>query len=111
MDKYVAEGPARFKPGLFDVPDHSGKGPKSYRRSDQRIREDVCDRLTYAPHLDASDLEVSVSEGLVTLSGIVATREDKHEAEELIAELPGVRDVHNHLSVRRHVDGWVKGLH
>lgn len=90
---------------------HKGKGPKGYRRPDERIREEVCERLTFSHAIDASGFEVNVSEGLVTLEGVVESRYQKRMAEELIEELPGVKDVHNHLSVRRQVNGWVKGLH
>jgi hypothetical protein len=39
---------------------HAGRGPKAYRRSDERITEDVCDRLTQHPHIDATDIAVTV---------------------------------------------------
>ncbi|MGH1560504.1 BON domain-containing protein [Caulobacter segnis] len=51
--------------------EHRGRGPKGYRRSDERIREDVSDRLTDDSWLDAHGVEVSVSDGDVTLSGTV----------------------------------------
>lgn len=79
--------------------EHAGKGPKGYRRSDDRIREDVCDLLTDDPRLDASGFEVAVKECEVTLSGTVASRRDKRLAEELAENVPGVRDVHNTLRV------------
>src|SRR5262245_32238876 len=37
---------------------HAGRGPRGYRRSDDRIREDVCDRLCEHGFVDASDIEV-----------------------------------------------------
>jgi hypothetical protein len=40
---------------------HRGRGPKGYTRPDERIWEEVCDRLTDDPLLDASDMEVKVS--------------------------------------------------
>ena len=78
---------------------HVGRGPKGYRRSDQRITEDVCDRLADDPYVDASDIEVSVKDGEVTLSGMVHSRHEKRNAEECIEHLSGVKDVHNHLRV------------
>lgn len=90
---------------------HRGKGPKGYKKLDERIREDVCERLTFSQAIDASGFEVHVSEGLVSLEGVVESREQKRMAEELIEDLPGVKGVHNHLSIRAHVNGWVKGLH
>ena len=39
---------------------HRGRGPKGYTRSDERIREDVNDRLSDDPFVDASEIEVMV---------------------------------------------------
>ena len=80
---------------------YSGRGPKGYSRSDQRITEDVCDRLADDPHIDASDIEVSVKNGEVTLTGSVHSRHEKRDAEDLLESISGVRDVHNHLRVER----------
>jgi len=79
---------------------HAGRGPKNYRRCDDRICEDVCQRLTDDPHVDASDIEVSVKEGEVTLTGTVQDRQMKRAAEDAIAELSGVRDVHNQIRIQ-----------
>jgi len=78
----------------------TGKGPKNYVRSDERIREDVCEHLSYHPYIDASDIEVVVREGEVTLSGTVDARMVKRAAEECCDHVRGVRDVHNQLRVR-----------
>ena len=74
-----------------------GRGPKGYRRSDERIREDVNDRLTDHAYLDASDIEVSVKEGEVTLSGKVCDRTDKRLAEDVAESVTGVKNVQNNL--------------
>src|SRR5262249_26648576 len=74
-----------------------GRGPKGYRRSDERIREEISDTLMRHPDIDASDIEVQVSKGLVSLTGTVEDRHEKRLAE-LIAEDPlGVDDVDNRL--------------
>ena len=80
---------------------HRGRGPKSYKRSDSRIQEDINDRLTEDPYVDATYIEVSVSEGDVTLTGLVVSREDKRRAERLAEEVSGVGDVQNNLRLRR----------
>lgn len=77
------------------------RNPKNYRRSDERIREDVCDRLSVSDEVDPSDIEVTVSNGEVTLTGSVQTRQMKFMAEETADEVPGVHDVHNQLRVAR----------
>lgn len=76
-----------------------GRGPKGYRRSDERIREDMCDCLTEDDCIDASNIDVAVKDCEVTLSGTVSSREEKRRAEDLIEEISGVRDVRNSLRV------------
>jgi osmotically-inducible protein OsmY len=76
-----------------------GRGPRNYRRSDERIREDVNDRLTNDYYLDASDIEVSVNNCLVTLTGRVDSRNDKRRAESIVESVTGVTDVANQLRV------------
>lgn len=76
-----------------------GRGPKGYRRSDERIREDACELLTEDDRIDASNVEVAVSESEVTLTGTVNSRDEKRRAEDLAERISGVRDVHNHLRI------------
>ena len=78
---------------------YAGRGPKGYRRSDERIHEDICERLTEHPSIDASDIEVSVHDGDVTLSGRVESRAIKHLTEAMTETVSGVKEVHNHLRV------------
>ena len=97
----------------FDSPRHreprnyAGRGPKGYRRSDERIREDVSDRLMWNAELDASDIEVRVADGEVTLTGVVEDRGAKRLAEDLVEDVFGVSDVHNQLKIRH---GFLAGL-
>jgi BON domain len=77
--------------------DFRGLGPRNVTRADDRIREDVCEALMDDEDLDASEIEVSVKEGEVTLVGKVASRLDKRLAEDLSANVSGVRDVNNQL--------------
>ena len=81
-----------------------GKGPKNYTRSDERIREEVCECLS-SGHLDASDIEVSVQDGEVQLSGTVVDRRSKRLAEDLLERVAGIRDIANRLKVKRMDDG------
>jgi osmotically-inducible protein OsmY len=77
-----------------------GKGPKGYVRTDERIREDVNDKLSDDPMLDASDIEVSVASGEVTLNGTVNARQDKRRAEDLAEAVSGVNHLQNNLRVK-----------
>lgn len=81
-----------------------GKGPKGYKRSDDRIKEDVCETLLRDRRIDASDIEVNVKDAIVTLSGTVDNREAKRAAEMIIENLSGVDDVRNDLKVKRSND-------
>lgn len=76
------------------------RGPKGYRRSDARILEDVSERFAHQDQLDPSDIEVSVTDGEVTLQGSVEVRREKFWAEELADHVRGVTEVHNQLRVR-----------
>lgn len=80
--------------------DHRGKGPKGYTRSDDRIRDDVNDHLSDDSWLDASDIEVSVNQGEVTLSGHVDSRQSKRRAEDCADRIAGVKHVQNNLRVK-----------
>ena len=76
---------------------HWGKGPKGYERNDERTRAEVCDAIAYQGQIDATDVEVKVERGLVTLSGTVAVREHKRALERLVEQCRGVHEVCNEL--------------
>lgn len=79
---------------------HRGKGPRGYVRGDERILEEVCDRLTEDDRLDACDIEVRVDQGEVTLNGQVKARGDKRRAEDIAESVSGVKHLQNNLRVR-----------
>lgn len=79
--------------------DFTGYGPKGYKRSDDRIYEEVCEELMKNRDVDASNIGVKVENGIVFLSGKVQSRSMKKTAELTIEDLPGVQDVRNELTV------------
>jgi len=79
----------------------AGRGPQGYKRSDERITEDINEELTQDPQLDASDVNVEVRNGEVVLKGTVPDRESKRRAEEIAECCSGVKDVMNQLRVKR----------
>ena len=87
-----------------------GKGPQGYSRSDDRIREDVNDRLTDDWFLDATMITVAVSDGEVTLTGTVHGREDKRRAEDVAESVSGVKHVQNNLRVQPSQDSSAGAL-
>ena len=80
---------------------YRGRGPKNYQRSDDRIREDVCERLAMDHDVDASEIEVNVQDGIVSLNGSVNERHAKRLAEDICESVRGVKDVQNNLRVTR----------
>jgi osmotically-inducible protein OsmY len=77
----------------------AGRGPKGYRRSDERIREEINDRLMDHDELDASDIEVAVKDGVATLTGTVDDRDAKRLAGDIAEGASGVHDVMNQLKI------------
>ena len=82
---------------------YAGRGPRGYRRSDERIREDINDHLTDDWYVDASDIEVTVNNGMVTITGRVDNRDEKRRAEDIAECVSGVSDVSNQLRVERNI--------
>jgi hypothetical protein len=109
----------RYHPGLaFEWEDHPlwwlpehvrraraggefrGAGPRNWRRSDEQILTDVCERMADDPRLDAREIDVAVVDGEVTLEGVVSSRAARRLADAIADSVVGVRDVHNALHVR-----------
>ena len=80
--------------------DYRGIGPRGYVRSPARVFEDVCDRLTDDPQIDASDIEVSISGVEITLAGSVDSTATVARVEALTGSVPGVKGVRNSLRIR-----------
>jgi len=66
---------------------------------DERLRQDVCDRLMQFGPADCVELEVSVSGGIVTVAGTLASRELHQRLFEVIRSVAGVRDIDDQLRV------------
>lgn len=84
---------------------HAGRGPRGYQRSDERIKEDICERMSQNGQLDASDLEVRVVNAEVTIEGTVNDRQAKRLAEDIAEGVMGVREVHNQVRVTQGMYG------
>src|ERR1700716_3788136 len=76
---------------------HRGRGPRGYVRSPARIYEDLCDRLSDNPFIDASDIEVTISGAEAILSGTVPDTIALRQAQAIAEEVAGVSHVHNRL--------------
>ena len=75
-------------------------GPKGYQRSDERIREEICDELMQTDHIDSSEVTVQVAGSKVTLDGTVPERWMKHAIEDLAAGCSGVQDVDDRIRIK-----------
>ena len=85
---------------------YRGRGPRGYKRSDERIKEDINDRLSDDSYIDASDVEVTVASCEVTLTGSVDDRNAKRRAEDIAEGVSGVANVENRLRIRgRTIEG------
>jgi hypothetical protein len=79
---------------------YSGIGPQGYERSDERLCEEVCERMAQHGQLDASQIHVDIEKGEATLTGMVNTRREKRLAEDITESVYGVKDVHNQLRIQ-----------
>ena len=86
--------------GLHGQESFRGRGPKGYTRPDERIKEEICERLTRHPEIDASDIEIEARQGVITLTGSVDHRSLKHLVEDLVENVSGVKDIENRIAVK-----------
>jgi BON domain len=75
------------------------RGPKGYQRSDERLKEDISERLMESQHIDSSEVTVDVQGAKVILEGVVPSRHMKHAIEDLVDACPGVQDIENRVRV------------
>lgn len=67
---------------------------------DTDLQQDILDALDFEPSIDAADIGVSVDEGVVTLSGHVATFTERATAEKVTMRVRGVRGIVVDIEVR-----------
>lgn len=89
-----------YKDEASYTPSMRGRGPRGYRRSDDMIKDDVSESLYRHSEVDASQIEVFVKDGFVTLKGTVESRAQKKNAEAAIENLSGIEDIYNELFIR-----------
>ena len=83
---------------------HSGKGPKGYTRTDDKLKDEINEKLYHDSHVDASDVDVTVENGEATLTGTVENKMAKRRIEDIVESIAGVRDVENRLKVKSSSD-------
>lgn len=75
------------------------RGPKNFQRNDERLSDDLHEKLDRHPEIDAREIEIEVHNGEVTLKGTVNNRRDKRLAEDICEDCFGVKNVHNMIRV------------
>jgi hypothetical protein len=85
--------------GTFAYRAEGPRGPKGYRRSDERINEDLFVLLARTADVDVREVSLRVQQGEVTLDGEVPERAMKYRIEDVVAECPGVVRVDNRIRV------------
>jgi osmotically-inducible protein OsmY len=100
--EHAPAAPMRVPGGAPAAPHgpYRGRGPRGYVRSPVRIYEDLCDRLTENPFIDASEIDVMVAGTEVTLAGTVPDVIAMRQAQAIAEEVAGVSHVHNRLQLR-----------
>ncbi len=102
MGSYDDLGSSAYDSTFISGGPRFAKGPKGYQRSDERIkRRCVSDRIWHLDRIDASDVEIHVQNGEVTLTGTVTDRRAKWDLENLVDQIGGVNEIHNQLRLRR----------
>ncbi len=69
-------------------------------RTDAQIERDVKEELKWHPDLDATDIALTVQNGVVTLAGFAKSYLEKYEAEQAVKRVAGVVAVANDIEVR-----------
>jgi len=68
--------------------------------TDDDIKRDIIDQLSWDARVDASDIDVAISHGQVVLSGTVPSYTARRTAEDSTRAIPGVQSIRNNLAVK-----------
>ena len=88
-----------FDSEAWDRGPYVGLGPQGYSRSDERIREDICDELTRRRDVDPRLVVVTVRDGEVTLEGTVESLKMRRFVDDVASACIGVTQVYDRLRI------------
>lgn len=74
-------------------------------KTDAQLKADVTDELAWDPSLDAANVGVMVSEGVVTLTGHLDSFAEKHAVEQAVRRVGGVRGIALELDIKLPASG------
>jgi osmotically-inducible protein OsmY len=80
------------------------RGPKGFRRSDERILDDIATRLMARDDVDSSEVTLAVKDARVKLEGTVPERWMRFAIDDIAESVMGVEDVENNVRVQRTPD-------
>ncbi|NIT56263.1 MAG: BON domain-containing protein [Aliifodinibius sp.] len=69
-------------------------------RTDEDIAKEVKDALTFDPATEAYEINVTVDNGMVTLTGTVDSRQEKKLTKEVVKGVKGIKAIKNNIEVR-----------
>ncbi|MCH8536923.1 MAG: BON domain-containing protein [Alkalimonas sp.] len=72
---------------------------QSYQVDDSSLNRDVTNALQLEASLNRRSINVDADEGHITLSGTVASLQEKNRATEIAKKVSGVIQVHNNLEI------------
>lgn len=81
--------------------DHSKYPAPHILRPDNFVRQDILWTLTQNGIIDGRYIEVSVTNGIVSLEGYVALKSEKKKIENLLESIEGIVNLENKLKVMR----------
>lgn len=87
--------------------------PLDVSEMDYRIEMAAKRSYVFKTYLKDDTIDVKSKDGIVSLTGTVDEKTDRILAEEIVANLPGVREVENRLEVKKEIprkysfDGWI----
>lgn len=109
--KYESDDHSRYAgPEYLDRISLSEADRKNHRRTDVLIYEEVYEALLNDSVVDATDIEIKVEDGVVTLTGRVENRMMKKEAEICLEHITDIEDIFNLLTLSEFSDEGGEGL-
>jgi osmotically-inducible protein OsmY len=73
---------------------------KAIVMKDTTLRQDIIDELDFEPSIDAANIGVAVEDGVVALTGHVATYFQKTKVEDAVRRVKGVKGIAQEIEVR-----------
>ncbi len=66
--------------------------------TDSELKTALMERLEAIPAMDASDIDIHVKDGMVTLNGQVDTHQTRFQVERAARKVPGIRGLKSHIT-------------